>query len=117
VTRAATEAKLWYAQRLSAMVLALCVVVHLCVIVYAARGGLTAAELLGRTRGNLAFALYYLAFVIACAVHVPIGLKAIAREWFGWRDRSADAGAVIFGIVVLVLGLRAIYAVFGAQAA
>jgi fumarate reductase subunit C len=116
VTRAATEAKLWYAQRLSAMVLALCVVAHLCVIVYAARGGLTAVELLGRTRGNLAFALYYGAFVLACAVHVPIGLKSIAREWFGWREPGANAGALTFGALVLVLGLRAVYAVFGAQA-
>ena len=117
MTRAAAEAKLWYAQRVSAMVLALCVVVHLCVIVYAARGGLGAAELLGRTRGNLAFALFYVTFVIACAVHVPIGLKAIAREWLGWRDRSANAGAILFGVAVLVLGGRAIYAVYGAPVA
>ena len=116
MTRGATEAKLWYAQRLSAMVLALCVVVHLCVIVYAARGGLTGAELLGRTRGNLAFALYYAIFVIACAVHVPIGLRAIAYEWFGWRERGASAGALFFGALVLVLGLRAVFAVYGAPA-
>ena len=117
MTRAVAEAKLWYAQRVSAMVLALCVVVHLGVIVYAARGGLNAAELLGRTRGNLAFALFYVTFVIACAVHVPIGLNAIAREWLGWRDRGASAGAVIFSVVILVLGLRAIYAVYGAPVA
>ena len=117
MTRAATEAKLWYAQRLSAMVLALCVVVHLGVIVYAARGGLTAPELLGRTRGNLAFALYYGVFVLACAVHVPIGLKAIAREWVGWRERGANAGGLFFCILGLGLGLRAVDAVYGAPPA
>ena len=37
---------LWIAQRASAAVLALCVVVHLATIIYAVRGGLTAAEIL-----------------------------------------------------------------------
>jgi fumarate reductase subunit C len=36
------QAKLWYAQRISAMVLGLCVAIHLAIIFYAIRGGLTA---------------------------------------------------------------------------
>ena len=85
-----TQAKLWYWQRLSAMVLALCVVSHLAMIVYASRGGLTAAEILARTRGNAPFAAFYSVFVAACAIHVPIGLKSIAVEWLRWRERSAS---------------------------
>jgi succinate dehydrogenase subunit C len=111
MTAAATQAKLWYFQRISAMVLALCVVIHLAVIVYASRGGLTAAELLGRTRGNVAFGAFYALFVVACAVHVPIGLKTIAEEWLGWRGRSVAFAAALFGIGLLAMGLRAVYAV------
>jgi fumarate reductase subunit C len=40
---ARAETRLWIAQRASAVVLAVCVVVHLIVIVYAMRGGLSAA--------------------------------------------------------------------------
>ena len=45
-----SQALLWYWQRVSAMVLALCVVVHLGGILYAVRGGLSAGEVLARTR-------------------------------------------------------------------
>ena len=104
------QAKLWYWQRLSAMVLAICVVVHLAVIVYASRGGLTAGEILGRTHGNAPFAAFY--SVVACAVHVPIGLKTIAVEWLRWRERNASIAAVIIALALLVMGLRAVYAIF-----
>lgn len=107
----ALQAKLWYAQRISAMVLAVCVVVHLAIIVYAARGGLSAGEILGRTRGNVAFAAFYSLFVVACAVHVPIGLRSIAREWLRWRDGVATIAAVAVAIAIVALGLRAVVAV------
>jgi fumarate reductase subunit C len=102
---------LWYWQRLSAMVLAVCVVIHLVMIVYASRGGLTAADILARTRGNVPFAAFYSVFVVACAVHVPIGLKAIAVEWLGWRERNAAMAAVFIALALLAMGLRAVYAV------
>jgi fumarate reductase subunit C len=108
---AAAQAKLWYWQRLSAMVLAVCVVIHLVMIVYASRGGLTAADILARTRGSAPFAAFYLVFVVACAVHVPIGLKAIAVEWLGWRERNASIAAIVIAIALLGMGLRAVYAV------
>ena len=41
---------IWTAQRISAAVLAVCVVVHLVTIIYAVRNGLSAAEILDRTR-------------------------------------------------------------------
>ena len=47
---ARAETRLWLAQRASAAVLALCVAVHLVTMIAAVRGGLTAAEMLGRTR-------------------------------------------------------------------
>src|SRR5436190_24339414 len=111
VSGAASQAKLWYWQRLSAMVLAVCVVIHLLMIVYASRGRLTAADILARTRGSVPFAAFYSVFVIACAVHVPIGLKAIAVEWLGWRERNASMAAVVVALVLLAMGLRTVYAV------
>jgi len=109
---ASTEAKLWYLQRASAMVLALCVLVHLAIIVYASRSGLTAAQILGRTRGSIPFVSFYALFVVACAIHVPIGLKSIAVEWLRWRGRSIGAATMLVAIAILALGLRAVYAVF-----
>ena len=38
--KARTQALLWLAQRASAAVLALCIVVHLATMIYAVRGGL-----------------------------------------------------------------------------
>jgi fumarate reductase subunit C len=108
---AIAQAKRWYWQRISAMVLAVCVLVHLGVMIYAVRGGLSAAAILGRTQGNWGFAAFYSAFVVACAGHVPVGLANIAREWWGLGERSAVWLARGFAIVLLVTGLRAVYAV------
>lgn len=107
----ATQARLWYWQRISAMVLALCVVGHLIVILIAVRGGLSGSEVLARTRGNWAFGAFYACFVLACTVHVPIGLMRIAEEWLAWRSRSVVAAAWLFSAVLAAAGLRAVYAV------
>ena len=103
---------LWMAQRASAAVLALCVTVHLVTIVYAVRGGLTAAEILGRTRGSAGWLAFYAVFVIACAVHAPIGLRPVLTEWLGWRGRSRELFVLAFGVLLAVLGMRAVLAVF-----
>lgn len=108
------EARLWLAQRASGALLALCVLVHLAVIVYAVRGGLSAAEILGRTRGNVAWLAFYSIFVLAAAVHAPIGLRAILAEWLGWRGAAATAAVHFLALALAVLGLRAAWAVFGA---
>jgi fumarate reductase subunit C len=111
MTSPATQARLWYAQRISAMVLAVCVAVHLAVIVYATRRGLTGADILARTRGSAGFATFYAIFVVACAVHVPIGLRTVAQEWLRWRNGALDAACAAFALVVLVIGWRAVWAV------
>ena len=108
---AVAQARRWYGQRISAMVLALCVAVHLAVMVYAVRGGLSAAGILGRTQGNWAVAAFYAVFVLACAVHVPPGLCNIAREWWRMPAEAALWLSRAFGLLLLVLGLRAVWAV------
>ncbi|MFM8574880.1 MAG: succinate dehydrogenase [Limnohabitans sp.] len=110
------QARRWYWQRISAMVLGLCVRVHLITMVLAVRGGLTGAEILARTQGNLAFAAFYAVFVLACAVHVPIGLATIAREWGQLSERAALLLARGTALLMLVLGLRAVWAVYTAGA-
>ena len=108
------EARLWYWQRISAMVLAVCVVIHLIGIIYAVRGGLSAAEILGRTRGSWLFAAFYGTFVIACAVHAPIGLSNMLHEWRGGRGHAHTLVAQLFAALIVVLGFGAVYAVTAA---
>ena len=100
------------AQRASAAVLALCVVVHLVTIIYATRGGLSAAEILGRTRGNTAWLAFYALFVLAVAVHAPIGLRPVLAEWLGWRGRSREVFALAFAVLLWWTGMRAVLTVF-----
>jgi succinate dehydrogenase subunit C len=113
-TASVEQARRWYWQRLSALVLAVCVLVHIGVLIYAVRGGLTAAAILARTRGNWAFAAFYAVFVMACAVHVPVGLANIAREWWGLGDRAAVWAGRAFALLLLGMGLRAVIAVVAA---
>src|SRR6266404_6227766 len=103
---------LYIAQRATAVVLAFAVTIHLVTIIYAIRGGLTAGEILARTHGNRWFLGFYLVFVLAAAIHAPIGLRSILREWAKWRDRSLDLAMLAFSALLLVLGARAALAVY-----
>lgn len=110
--RPSTQAKLWYAQRISAMLLALCVLVHLVTILYALRGGLSASEILVRTRGNMPFALFYIVFVLSVVVHAPIGLARVAEEWLNWRGRSLQVTLTVVALLLATTGLRAVWGVY-----
>jgi fumarate reductase subunit C len=107
-----TQALLWLAQRASAAVLALCIVVHLATMIYAVRGGLSAAEILGRTQGSYGWFAFYTVFVLAVSVHAPIGLRTVIAETFGWRGAALDVFALALGIVSLLAGMRAVLGVF-----
>jgi fumarate reductase subunit C len=106
------NAGLYIAQRGTAVVLAFAVTIHLVTIIYAIRGGLTAGDILARTHGNRWFLGFYLVFVLAAAVHAPIGLRSILREWAKWRGRSLDVAMIAFSALLLVLGVRAALAVY-----
>jgi fumarate reductase subunit C len=105
-------AVLFLLQRASAGVLGIAVAVHLATIVYAARGGLTAGEILARTEGNAAYLAFYGVFVAAVAVHAPIGLRNVLREWLGFRGRACDAALAVFAVLLFALGLRAVIALY-----
>ena len=109
---ARSQTLLWVAQRASAVVLAVCVLVHLVTIIYAVRNGLSAVEILGRTRGNAAWAAFYALFVAAVAVHAPIGLRNFLSETFDWRGRSLDVAVMAVALTLAMWGFRAVLAVF-----
>ena len=111
---ARTQVLLWVGQRASAAVLAVCVFVHLATMVYAVRGGLSAQEILARLQGHAGWLAFYTVFVLAVAVHVPIGLRAILAEALGWRGASRDWVLAAFGAFLLFAGLRAVLGLYGA---
>ncbi|HUN68969.1 MAG TPA: succinate dehydrogenase [Burkholderiales bacterium] len=103
---------LWIAQRASAAVLALCVAVHLATMVYAIRGGLSAAEILSRTRGSAGWLAFYSVFVLAVTLHAPIGLRSVLNEWLGWRGTLCDIFLCALAMLLAGLGMRAVLGVF-----
>ena len=109
-----TGLNLWAVQRVTAMVLALAVVVHLVTILVAVRGGLTAAEIIARTSGSLAWFGFYAVFALAAGLHGAIGLRAIGAEWLGWRGRRVDALWLGIGLATAAFGIRAAWGLFSA---
>jgi fumarate reductase subunit C len=106
------ERVLFALQRVTALALAIFVIVHIGVILYASQDGLSAAEILGRTRGHLGGAVFYGLFVVAAVIHAPIGLRNILLEWTRLNRRTTDLLIVVFTAMLLWLGARAVYAVF-----
>jgi fumarate reductase subunit C len=103
--------RLYVWQRLTAALMVPLVLVHVAVIFYATRQGMTAADILARTRGSIAWASLYGIFVAAATVHASIGVHNVLTEWSPLRDRSAGIFATVFGTSLLLLGLRAVAAV------
>ena len=106
------ERRLFALQRLTAVILAPLTLAHLATMFYAARGGLTAGEILSRTAGHWGWGAFYGVFVLCAATHAPIGLRNVLREWTPLGRRAADWAAAAFFVLLLVLGLRAVAAVF-----
>jgi len=110
-------ARLFLLQRLTALILAPLVLVHLGVIVYAVRNGLSAGEILDRTRGSIGWAAFYGGFVLTVSAHGAIGLRTALIEWGGQGRRTAARIAWAAALLLLALGLRAVWAVIGGGAA
>ena len=97
-------------QRGSAAVLALCVVVHLATIIYAVRHELTADAIVARMHASAFWPAFYAVFVVAVAIHAPLGLRTIADEWLSLRGRVTDAVLAAFALMLLVGGLCSVVA-------
>ena len=98
-------------QRAAAALMAPLVLVHIAVIFYATRQGLSAADILSRTRGSIVWAAFYAIFVAAVSIHAAIGVRNVLAEWSPLGDRRAGQLAIAFGLLLAVLGLRAVAAV------
>src|ERR671935_1207079 len=103
--------RLYLWQRLTAALMVPLVLVHVVVIFYATRKGLSAADILARTRGSIAWAAFYGAFVVAAAIHASIGVRNVLTEWSPLQDRGAGMLAGAFGVLLFLLGARAVVAV------
>lgn len=105
------DVRLYLLQRITALVIAPLVLVHLVMMIVAVQGGLDAAEILSRTRGSIGWGLFYGLFVVAVAIHGAIGLRVVVHEYFGLRGAALDAFTSVTGLVLLFTGLRAVAAV------
>lgn len=105
------ERRLFVAQRLTAMILAPLVIIHLGLILFAVRGGLTAAEILARTQGSIFWAIFYGLFVLVVAIHAPIGVRKVMQEWTELENPTINSFCWMFALLLLVLGFRAVAAV------
>jgi len=103
--------RLYLLQRATAAIMVPLVLVHLAVIYYATRAGLSAAEILTRTRGSIGWGAFYGLFVLAAATHGAIGVRTIASEWAGVRGGRLNLLMWGFGLTLAALGLRAMAAV------
>lgn len=105
------DIRLYLAQRISALLMAPFVLVHLGVMIYAIQDGLSSAEILGRTQGSIAWMLFYGLFVIAASLHGAIGLRVIAFEVLGLKGRALSFLTWGLFSIFLWLGVRAVVAV------
>ncbi len=103
--------RLYMAQRLSAMVMIPLTLGHIAVMIYAIQDGLSAAEILSRTKGSVVWFLYYGVFVLAVSLHASIGLRVIVHETLGLTGRGLEVFMWLAGILLLAMGLRAVFAV------
>ena len=103
--------RLYLAQRISAMIMAPLVLIHLVTIIYAVQGGLDAAEILARTRGSIVWGTLYTLFVLVVSVHAAIGLRVVACEWLKLTGKGLDIITWVVGLGLTLLGGRAVFAV------
>lgn len=106
---------MWIAQRASAAVLAVAVIVHLATVIYAVRGDLTAAEIIARVQGNTVWLIFYVIFVLAAAIHAPIGVRTILLESTPIPPRAADFLSAAALLTILIMGLQTTFGLYGLQ--
>ena len=103
--------RLYLVQRVSALVMVPLVMAHLGVMIYAVQDGLTAAEILSRTKGSIFWALFYGLFVATASAHAAIGLRVIVHESTGLK--GSPLTVLVWGVfaVLLAMGGYAVWAV------
>ncbi len=105
------DTRLYLLQRITAMIMAPLVILHLGVMIVAIQGGLDSAEILSRTRGSLFWGGTYGLFVLAVSVHAAIGIRVVIFEWLSVKGIKLDLLSWLVFAVLLMMGARAVYAV------
>ncbi len=105
------DLRLYMAQRLTALLMAPLVIGHIAVMIYAVQGGLSAAEILGRTQGSLLWFLFYGLFVVAAAIHAAIGLRVVAHEWLRLKGLGLEVFTWLTALLLLAMGGCAVVSV------
>ncbi len=103
--------RLYILQRLTAALMLPLIIAHIVTIVYATRHGLSAADILSRTHGSIAWASFYGLFVLLAATHGAIGLRVVVAEWTGLRGIALAVFMIAAGLLLAALGARALFAV------
>ena len=103
--------RLYIWQRATAAIMTPLVLAHIAVIFYVTRQGMSATDVLARTRGSFAWAAFYGLFVVAVSIHAAIGVRNVLHEWLPLDERRAGVCAMAFGLLLAVLGMRAVAAV------
>lgn len=103
--------RLYMLQRLTALLMAPLVLGHLALMIYAIQDGLSADEILGRTQGSLTWFAFYGLFVISVAIHGAIGVRVVLHEWAKIKGQSLEILMYGTGLLLLLLGGRAVWAV------
>jgi fumarate reductase subunit C len=105
------DTRLYLLQRITAMIMAPLVLLHLAVMIVAIQGGLDSAEILSRTRGSLFWGGTYGLFVLAVSVHAAIGIRVVLFEWLSIKDLKLTLVSWLVFALLLMMGARAVYAV------
>ncbi|MFK7963359.1 MAG: succinate dehydrogenase [Burkholderiaceae bacterium] len=102
-------------QRYSALALVPFVLGHLVTLLLIGSAGLTAQEVLSRTSGSIAWAIFYALFVVLLALHGTIGLWQVGRllPWLSSAQVSVATG--LFAVATLVFGARAALGLYAAN--
>lgn len=110
------ETWLYALQRITALVMLPMVVAHLITILYASHVGITAEAILSRSQSSPWLAVFYASFVVAVAIHAPLGLRLILIEWAGVSRPTAGWIAGGLCVVFIALGMRGVWAITGGVA-
>ena len=83
------------------------VIVHLFGIILAVQYGLTSADIINRVGGHFGWFTFYSTFVLAAAIHAPIGLRTVLVEMTTFSKPVSNLSSIVFRFTLLILGLRA----------
>ena len=105
------DIRIYLLQRITAIIMIPLVLGHLALMIFAIQDGLSAQEILSRTRGSLFWGIYYGLFVLAAAIHGTIGVRAIISEWFGLGRTILNLFSWVMVLLLIALGMNAVIAV------